>query len=337
MKVLIPSYDNQLFIQEVIKCLGNSCDITESFEDFWLCRNHYDIIHLQWPEYLFKWRLPSDLELLLLTDVLSRWKSKGTRIVITRHNYLPHRPNNLAYEALYRCVYSNVDGVVHLGHFSVDEFEERYEGKFLSDVDHRVVLHPIFTSYPDYSTYETARNHLNFGDSDFVILVFGEVRTAKEKKFILDFFAKIKRPGKKLMVPNWKFSESKEPLNAFRWELIKRMKRFILLNEYIPLEEVHYYVNAADLVLIPRIDTLNSGVPFLTIGFNTPTIGFKAGNLGEHLGMFNMNILENFDDLDSVNTCIQQMHHSQKSKEEILSFNISIGQGLYKFYKDIIS
>ena len=40
---------------------------------------------------------------------------KWAKIVITRHNYLPHQPNPERFETLYEVVYKNVDAVIHLG------------------------------------------------------------------------------------------------------------------------------------------------------------------------------------------------------------------------------
>ena len=80
MRVLVPVYDEQLFITEVIKSYNSLCTVETSFEDFWLNKGTYDVIHLHWPEYLFKWKLPTDIELLLLEKVLKKWQENGPKL-----------------------------------------------------------------------------------------------------------------------------------------------------------------------------------------------------------------------------------------------------------------
>ena len=283
MRVLVPVYDDQLFITEVIKSYNSLCTVETSFEDFWLNKGKPDVIHLHWPEYLFKWKLPTDVELLLLTKVLKKWQEKGTKIVITRHNYLPHQPNPERFETLYEIVYKNVDAVIHLGAYSIKEYKIRYHDLLPKKQVQAHIPHPIFTNYPNKVNQNEARKHLKISEKTLVMLVFGEVRKASEKNLVLEAFDAIDTKDKLLLAPGWKFSKAKEPINSLKWLKVKQSKKYRITQEFIPNDMVQYYFKAANFVFLPRIDTLNSGVPFLAAVFNTPIVGFNTGNITEVL------------------------------------------------------
>jgi hypothetical protein len=283
VKVLVPQHRPERFITEIIKSYETHVDVHTSFQNFWLNDGNYDIIHLHWPEYLFKWDVPTDTELLLLARVLKEWQQKGTKIVVTRHNYLPHRPNAERYVPLYNLIYKTVDAVIHMGQHSEQEYKERYKELMPHNQIQAQIPHPIFTNYPHTITTEAARKALGIDQNTLVMLVFGSVRTAAEKNLILKAFGTIKQRNKLLLVPGWKFNKGKEPIYRWKWFKVKQSKKYRISQEFIPDEQVQYYFKAADFVFLPRVDTLNSGVPFLAAIFKTPIIGIDQGNIGEVL------------------------------------------------------
>ena len=308
MRVLVPVYDDQLFITEVMRSYNSLCTIETSFENFWLNKGTYDVIHLHWPEYLFKWKLPTDVELLLLEKILKNWQENGAKIVITRHNYLPHSTNPERFETLYEIVYKNVDAVIHLGAYSIKEYKIRYEGLLPKKQVQAYISHPIFTNYPNTVTKSEARQHLNIGKDTVVMLVFGEVRKASEKNLVLEAFDAIDTKDKLLIAPGWKFSKTKEPINSLKWLKVKQSKKYRITQEFIKNQRVQHYFKAANFVFLPRIDTLNSGVPFLAAAFQTSILGINQGNIGEVLKEFSMPIFltENSKDLNiSINKTLK--------------------------------
>lgn len=54
-----------------------------SIDAFWNSTRKYDIVHIQFPEVIFKWRQPSDNGLKALRQRIARLKSMGTKIVYT--------------------------------------------------------------------------------------------------------------------------------------------------------------------------------------------------------------------------------------------------------------
>ena len=340
MNVLVPKYKDALFIDEVIKSYATSCAVDTRFENFWLNQGSYDIIHLHWPEYLFKWEVPTDTELLFLERVMAEWQKLGTKIVITRHNYLPHRPNPERYIPLYNLVYSHVDAVIHLGKHSEYEYLERYKDLMPKAQVQAQIPHPIFTNYPNTVSKEAARKQLHIKPSSTVMLVFGEVRKAVEKNLVLKAFNLIEKNDKLLLVPGWKFNEGKEPINRLKWLKIKQSKKYKINKEFIPDEEVQYYFKAADFVFLPRVDTLNSGVPFLSAVFGTPIMGCDQGNSGEFLKTVRMPVFKELDSSSiskAINTALS-LKHKESLFQDILNThsNSTIGQQHKDLFNQLI-
>ncbi len=57
--------------------------------------------------------------------------------------------------------------------------------------------------------------------------------------------------------------------------------RVLLIPRYIPNEEVTFYFSAADLVVLPYLETATSAVVHLAFGFDKPVIGTTMGGLRE--------------------------------------------------------
>ncbi|MFW5879824.1 MAG: glycosyltransferase [bacterium] len=94
------------------------------------------------------------------------------------------------------------------------------------------------------------------------------------------FLAPIKH--KKFIVTNWRFTNvvPKKILH----KIILFLNPFIKAKSiYVPQEDIQTYFNACDLVFIPRIDSMNSGILFLALGFGKVVIGPSVGNVQDVL------------------------------------------------------
>jgi hypothetical protein len=339
MKVLVPQHKEERFITEVIKSYTAFCEVNRSYDTFWLNKGTYDIIHLHWPEYLFKWQVPTDLELLLLERVLQEWHAKGAKIVVTRHNYLPHRPQPERYIPLYNLIYTMADAVIHLGKYSETEYLERYKAIITKTQIQAQIPHPLFTNYPNKVNRNKARAYLKIKPTAKVMLVFGAIRTVAEKNLVLQAFEAIEEHHKVLLAPGWRFSETKEPVNQLKWLKVKKSKKYRITQEFIADDQVQYYFKAADFVFLPRIDTLNSGIPFLATVFNTPMLGCQTGNITEVLKAnrmpnfgfgSNYELTEAIRKVDKLDNKIQ--HYDNISKT---SLALDIGKEHFKFFKSL--
>ena len=55
----------------------------------------------------------------------------------------------------------------------------------------------------------------------------------------------------------------------------------VLIDEYVPNEEIGNYFTATDLVIQPYISSTGSGVVQIAFGFNRPVVATKVGSLPE--------------------------------------------------------
>ncbi len=294
MKVLLTS--NSKLKNPIIKGLYHRLkrfvDIQESIEFFWDTNpsRYPDIVHIQWPEQLFEWKSIDEEDLKKLTKQLKFWRDKGSKLIVTRHNIFPHTSNEL-YKVVYKIIYSYADAVIHFSKTSIDNFNTIYNPKEIHPI-HRVIFHPMYADIENNSDKKVARNYLDIDENKKVILIFGSIRHEKERQFTLNVFNNLEIDNKLLLVPRWypKISFKHAPI---KW-LLSQMRilldqfRFnnkeLRLNQhFIPEEEIQMYMNASDIVFIPRFEVLNSGVQLLAYSFNKIVVGPSTGSIGELL------------------------------------------------------
>ena len=292
IKILVAFTTNDVnnpFVKELIEGLKHSeCVVSWSLEDFWNKKGNYDIIHIQWPEYLFSKRF-TDGDLDLLHDTLEYWKRKSA-IILTRHNKQPHNVKGGGlYCRLYDLIYSFCDGIAHLGPYDLDEFTSRYSCDcYGNTIMHRVIPHHIYiNSYVRGVDQKTARHLLDIDVEKFVILVFGRIRHDEEKRLLKSLFKQYRRDDILFLVPSWlPFDKGVGLKGMFRnifdkiqLALINLNKNVIVSDKFIADEWVPFFFNASDAILIPRTDCLNSGNITLGFYFKKIVIGPMVGNI----------------------------------------------------------
>ncbi len=67
-----------------------------------------------------------------------------------------------------------------------------------------------------------------------------------------------------------------------RWR-VRRQKQVKVCEGFLPEDEVQDYLNAADILIIPRINSLNSGNVALGLTFGKVIVGPDTGVIGETL------------------------------------------------------
>ncbi|MDM5270825.1 hypothetical protein PGH07_01385 [Sulfurovum sp. zt1-1] len=301
-------------------------DIQASINEFWSTdsSNHYDVIHLQWPEQLFKWKKVNRDDILRLEQRLKYWKDNGSRLVITRHNILPHKLNSL-YQEIYKLIYTYVDAVIHYSYASIDNFKSMYTNTLDNpSLVHEVIYHPMYSDILNDCTQQEARKTLQLDENKNIILVFGRIRHKKERNLIKSAFKRLDVENKFLIVPRWYRHPKKKQF--FDWVLFQ-FKRFIyslktdrmLGYRLVPEEDIQYYMNAADVVFIPRSEVLNSGVQILAYTFNKVVVGPATGSIGELLEYSN-NPAFKVDDFEDAALKLKKGIELSKQKVENYSF-----------------
>jgi hypothetical protein len=300
MKILtanIPLPQNR-FLVDLNRAIGQQAELTHDQDRFWNREGNYDIVHLHFPEYLTYTHEKSyaqglSVDLIAATEECLAWWGQRSKLVITRHVLLPHDAlQDPQWEKMYEAVYRHVHAVVHFASASVDEFRERYrETKFVhGDPLHAVIPHHNYTSLPNKVSREDARQQLGIAVDRKVMLVFGAIRNIEESRLILNTFQGLRVQKKLLLVSRWK-----EQLAKVRWIRLKYWLRDLnrLYYRLHPKYQFNYgfveetdtqlWLNAADVLFIPRLKVLNSGNITLGMTFGKVVVGPDSWDVGQLL------------------------------------------------------
>ena len=143
----------------------------------------------------------------------------------------------------------------------------------------RLLPHPLYDHFGAAVPQPEARVKTDTGKDDKVILFFGFIRKYKGLDLLLHAMAdeRIKSQNIKLLVAG-EWYEDEAPYRALITKLgIEKNVR--LYNNFIPDEEVKYYLCAADCVVQPYRSATQSGVTPLAYHFEKPMIVTAVGGL----------------------------------------------------------
>lgn len=300
MKLLIP-FDSQgwhpgnPFTQLLPECLARrgACVFTGRH---WLTSPDiaFDVVNIQWPEYTVPSWSDRESATAELADRLERVKRSAT-VVATVHNEFPHRDQRREMQRLYQSVYAACDGFVHMGRRSIGVLEKRFprEVKGKPSV---VIPHGNYAIFGKREDRAVAKEKLGLSQRPVGLLI-GAIRSAKElrlSKGLVDavlnsngqviFAAKLPGPeaAERLFV-RLITRVGSELMNRGRQFVLQRRRGVVMCSTPIPFSEMARLGSAADVTLIPRIDTLNSGnLPF-GYTYGSVVCGPDVGNVGEIL------------------------------------------------------
>jgi len=89
----------------------------------------------------------------------------------------------------------------------------------------------------------------------------------------------------------------------------RQYKNIIFDLKFIPDDELQYYFNASDLVVLPFSSVLNSGSVMLSLSFNRPVLCSNMGTLKELSDIVGHNIVNTYNEfsLDNIDAIIQNL------------------------------
>lgn len=142
---------------------------------------------------------------------------------------------------------------------------------------------PIYDCYGfDNSLSKTdARKKLGLTDDKKVLLFFGYVRAYKGLMNLIEAMPILLREDEKyFLLIVGEFYESKDKY----FEKIKELNiqnNVLIIDEFVPNEEVGIYYSAADVVVLPYNSATQSGILNIAYGFKKPVVVTNVGGLPE--------------------------------------------------------
>lgn len=288
MKVLF-AIDSQSvsnpFVSTICESLrSKGIEVKINLNELWTNIEAYDIVHFQWPEAIYLWeKAISKEQVLRLSNLLQKAKKNNTKIAITCHNLKPHTITDSNVISLYDIIYQNGDLFLHMGSYSLELLKEKYP-----KAQHYILPHHIYdTIYEFEKQKDLCRKHLGIPNKDFCILCFGEFRTEEERNLILELKKKI---GKGIVFSTPGFFR-KRLLSKSLMRSVQNIIKFVkyrkngikFSRKFINTTDTERYFCAADVVMIQRIDILNSGNLPMAFAAGKVVIGPDKGNVGEIL------------------------------------------------------
>jgi beta-1,4-mannosyltransferase len=132
---------------------------------------------------------------------------------------------------------------------------------------------PYHQYYANSSTKKESRMHLDITENAFVFLFFGRIRTYKGLENLIQSFHSMSKPYDCLLIAgentDQKYISNLKNLSCHN-------PGIIWFDRFIAKEEVQYFFNAADIVVLPFIKIDHSGTIDLAMSFSKPVITLKT-------------------------------------------------------------
>lgn len=287
MNILIPtSYIKNPYIFQLVKALQNNSQVqlVQTLVP-WLYEDEYpfDVVHLQWPESVFIKGDYDERDISVLMKRLEHKKKLGAKIVITVHNKIPHKGDNEKSNILYKKVYQLCDGVIHMGEVSKAIINESHTHDIKS-ARQTIIPHGNYEYFPNIVTRDEARKYLGITGSKIVVASIGAVRTDDEYRLIKTISKLLKkRDGLLLQIGHINTAKQNRFERFYKQRTLRLHKSIRQYGSYVADNEIQYYLNACDILLVPRVNTLNSGNVALGFTFGKIVLGPDCGVIGEDL------------------------------------------------------
>jgi len=245
-----------------------------------LLRGQYAIWHLHWPECVINFRhwVPAAANAFGFLRLLDIARRRGVRIVWTVHNFEAHDCLQPRLESWFWQHFTRrVDGYICLTEGALHQAQRRFPA--LAQAPGFVIPHGHYRQvYLNRCDRQTARMRLSIPPQARVFVYFGQIRPYKNVVSLLTAFRELTDPGAILVIAG-RCTEA-----DLRQEIAAAAafdERVRLWTDFIPPQNVQYFLNAADLVVLPYRTILNSGSALLALSFNRPVLAPALGALGE--------------------------------------------------------
>ncbi|WP_436935626.1 glycosyltransferase family 4 protein [Halovenus marina] len=249
-----------------------------------LWKDDIAVVHFHWLNLFFKgdrwWNTAVQFGLLLVRLLAIRLVN--VPVVWTVHNATMHEPNHPRLERQFKrwfIISGTCDRLILHCDAIADTLIEELDLPESTRERMDVIPHGHYLdNYENTATTEEARDRLDIDQSDTVFLFFGLIRRYKGVLNLVECFQTASVPDSTLVIAGNPRSES---LHAELLAATDSDDRIRGVYEFIPDDEIQYYMNAADVVVLPFRRVTTSGSAVLAMSFGTALIVSRCGCLPE--------------------------------------------------------
>jgi len=242
------------------------------------------VVHLHWLAGLLRSARHGAQAMETVADLDARmlaWRRQGYRIVWTVHNILPHRTVHLEAEVALRKAVVRRAHLVHVMSRNTAQAVRPWYALPQRKLLH--VPHPSYAAwYPAFRGRQACRADLDMGPDEFAFLFFGSLQPYKGVLELLSAYDALRaaQPGRKL-----RLVIAGKPVDpAYCEEIAQRVRGRRDVSFWpstIEDAQLQTLFTAADVVVVPYLRTLNSGVALLAATFRRMVVGPDAGALAQ--------------------------------------------------------
>lgn len=250
-----------------------------------------DVLHIHWPERITYWHqalqgMSAAEQVARAAERLTWYKARGTKIVQTIHNLVPHATASAAgADAALACCLAQADVIVHHCQASVRETLQLYPAA--GERANIVCRHGDYLLQFRQADPQRARRRLGIPLDAFVVLSFGRQRAYKNADFALQVFNALKVPRKFLLVAgNFDFFHHRgtevlrlKARNWLRQRMLWRDRKYVYRD--IKDAELPEFIAASDVFFLGQTRALNSGQLALAATFSKPVVYPQIGCFAE--------------------------------------------------------
>lgn len=201
-------------------------------------------------------------------------KNKHTTTIGLIHNIIPHE-KRFGDKKLSGLFVDQMDGFITMS--------QSVAGDLSTFTQKPIILtpHPLYNNFGNSISKREARKNLGLLDSDKILLFFGIIRKYKGLDILLKAMANnhVKKLDVKLIVAGEFYEDEAEYRKIIHENSLET--QVILVNSFIPNNQVSNYFCAADLVVLPYRNATQSGVTQIAYHFEKPMLITNVGGLQE--------------------------------------------------------
>ncbi len=241
-----------------------------------------DLLQLDWPHDWYRGKnvFTSLIKHVMYLDGIRRLRS--VPVVWTAHNLIAHDAENVDFERrMIQKLINVADGIIVMSNLAESQLKETYEVS--SNTHVKVIPHGHYIDvYRNNIERHAARERLGVAKDEKVVLSFGRILPYKGLECLIETFGQLAQKNTRLLIAgSCNSPEYLLKLKSMAAELSTEHCRIQIEARFVVDDEVQVFFNAADFVVLPFQNILNSGSLLLAMSFGKHVVAPSIGSIGE--------------------------------------------------------
>jgi len=236
------------------------------------------VVHFHWIDHLYYARtwLVAMLRTAFFLAMLLVLRNRGTRIIYTLHNLVPHDTRRPRFHRIVqRLIIKLADATIVHSQQALNLAKETYGERR----NFHIIPHGRCEGfYPDEVSRSQARAQLKIPDNAKVALFLGVMLKYKGVQALLESVEELARRNVLLVLAG-----DTSKLEKSARDLLTRpsQKNVLLYEGFVPPSQIQYFMRAADCLVLPYVESFTSGMAFLGLSFQLPIVATNATAFNE--------------------------------------------------------